>query len=254
MANHPHEGHRQRLKSQYNISGAEGMSDFTFLELLLFFSIPQGDTNVLAHRLIEQFGSLSGVLNATHDQLMTVKGVGEHTATYLTLYVAAMKRYAVANAPLKFDFYDLEAVGKFINSKYINMPSEKAMLIHFDAQGNYLNYTWIGDGDLRSVGVDNRLIATSIAQNHTRAAMIVHNHPSGCTFPSQGDIDSLIAVATLFRQLQVTLVDSAIVGKNEISFLSQDDAYTEFLVYCNTLKPYATVSAPLPIPKKGKKK
>lgn len=59
-----HDGHRQRSKRRYLALGAEGMEDHQLLELLLFYAIPRQDTNETAHRLIQRFGSLQGVLHA----------------------------------------------------------------------------------------------------------------------------------------------------------------------------------------------
>ena len=85
-----HTGHRQRMKAEFLARGIEGWPDHRVLELLLFYSIPQGDVNGLAHDLIEQFGSLSGVLDASVEELRKVKGVGEHTAVLLRMLPALL--------------------------------------------------------------------------------------------------------------------------------------------------------------------
>lgn len=72
-----HDGHRQRSKRRYLALGAEGMEDHQLLELLLFYAIPRQDTNETAHRLIQRFGSLQGVLHAAPEELTSVEGVGE---------------------------------------------------------------------------------------------------------------------------------------------------------------------------------
>ena len=59
-----HSGHRERVKAEFLARGIEGWSSHRVLELLLFYAIPQKDTNGLAHELIERFGSLAGVLAA----------------------------------------------------------------------------------------------------------------------------------------------------------------------------------------------
>ena len=63
------------------------------LELLLFFSIPRKDTNALAHELIEHFGALNCVLEASADDLMQVNGIGEASATLITLAFQLTKKY-----------------------------------------------------------------------------------------------------------------------------------------------------------------
>ena len=52
-----HAGHRQRLKKRFDAVGLKGFEEHTLLELLLFYAIPQKDTNALAHELIRRFGT-----------------------------------------------------------------------------------------------------------------------------------------------------------------------------------------------------
>ena len=70
--NQTHKGHRDRLKEKFISFGPEIFSDHELLEILLFFSIPRVNTNGLAHRLIDRFGSLNSVLTAPINQLVLV--------------------------------------------------------------------------------------------------------------------------------------------------------------------------------------
>ena len=72
-----HEGHRARLRESFIETGIEGMADHQVLELLLTYALPRVDVNPLAHRLLDRFGSLEGVLSAKPDQLQQVKGIGD---------------------------------------------------------------------------------------------------------------------------------------------------------------------------------
>ena len=70
-----HKGHRQRLKTRFREEGLDNFTDTQVLELLLFYGIPQKDTNPIAHELIAHFGSLSQVLEAPVEELMKVPGI-----------------------------------------------------------------------------------------------------------------------------------------------------------------------------------
>ena len=60
-----HEGHRDRMKQEFLQGGLAHVSEPRVLELLLFYSRRQGDVNPLAHQLLDTFGSLAGVLDAS---------------------------------------------------------------------------------------------------------------------------------------------------------------------------------------------
>ena len=88
-----HRHHRLRLKNRFLRSGLDDFEPHNVLELLLFFAVPQGDTNELAHVLLNKFGSISDVFAAPYSELIKIKGVGDHTATMLKLMPELFKVY-----------------------------------------------------------------------------------------------------------------------------------------------------------------
>ena len=78
-----HAGHRERVRENVINNGFSQLEDHRLLELLLFYSIPRGDTNEIAHTLLKEFGSLGGVISAPKEELIKICGVGENTAVFL---------------------------------------------------------------------------------------------------------------------------------------------------------------------------
>ena len=89
-----HEGHRARMRTKLMESGERVFADHELLEVLLYYAIPRRDTNELAHRLLEQFGSLQGVLSASAQELACVKGVGEYAAAHIKIVTILQRRAA----------------------------------------------------------------------------------------------------------------------------------------------------------------
>ena len=87
-----HKGHRKRTKESMLEHGIDSLNDHQVLEILLFYGIPNGDTNPIAHRLVEEFGSLRGVLEADYDELCRIEKGSEISEETLSLicYVAAI--------------------------------------------------------------------------------------------------------------------------------------------------------------------
>ena len=71
-----HAGHRAKMRKKYERAGADAFLPHELLEMLLFHAIPYRDTNPTAHLLLERFGSLSGVLSASREELCAVPGIG----------------------------------------------------------------------------------------------------------------------------------------------------------------------------------
>lgn len=70
----PHQGHRRRMLDKFGRLGVDAFADHELLEVLLYYTIRQGDTNPVAHALMQHFGSLHAVLEATAEQLCEVGG------------------------------------------------------------------------------------------------------------------------------------------------------------------------------------
>ena len=78
-------GHRQRLRERFLADEVRALPEESLAELLLTFAIPQKDVQPLAETLIQRFGSLKALLEASPEALRQVKGVGEATVVLLRL-------------------------------------------------------------------------------------------------------------------------------------------------------------------------
>ena len=80
----PHfSGHRDRLRARFLKSGPESLADYEVLELILFMAIPRRDVKPLAKNLINAFGGLPSVMNASLHDLQKIEGISEKTAIAL---------------------------------------------------------------------------------------------------------------------------------------------------------------------------
>ena len=88
-----HAGRRARVRERLMAEGADTMAPHELLEFLLFYALPYKDVGALAHRLIDRFGSLGGVLAADRDALRDFPGLGEATADYLKALQGVLAAY-----------------------------------------------------------------------------------------------------------------------------------------------------------------
>lgn len=75
-----HAGHRGRMRERFLGDGLDNFHSHEAVELFLFEFIARVNTNPIAHRLIERFGTVMGVLTAPYEELVQVQGVGPKTA------------------------------------------------------------------------------------------------------------------------------------------------------------------------------
>jgi DNA repair protein RadC len=87
------QGHRARLKARFAEHGLDGFHAYEVLELLLTYVIARKDVKPIAKRLLVQFSTLAGVLDAELEELQTVEGLGKESVQFLKLMKAAQSRY-----------------------------------------------------------------------------------------------------------------------------------------------------------------
>ena len=82
-------GHRERLRERFRGAGTDALTDYEFLELVLFRALPRRDVKPLAKTLIAKFGSFAEVVSAPAARLAEVKGLGDTAITELKIVQAA---------------------------------------------------------------------------------------------------------------------------------------------------------------------
>ena len=211
-----HTGHRKRMREEFLRTGAAGMEDHRLLELLLFYAIPQGDVNPLAHQLMAQFGSLAGVFHATHEQLLEVDGVGYGTAVLLRLIPAVAARYLQANSSFDGQLTNTWQFRELLLPLFFGQRSELAYLVCMDGKNQLIVTKKLGEGIADTVKITTRkVLEAALAANATRVAL-AHNHVSGIALWSDADLDTTLKLKPLLRAAGIELVDHFIIADDEM--------------------------------------
>ena len=129
-----HSGHRERMKQRFLENGLDSFTEVQVLELLLFYCIPQKDTNPIAHALLDTFGSLSQVLEAPVAALQKVPGVGEHTAVFLHLITEAGRSYQISRTGREKILPTLESCAGYLLPFFFGRKVETVFLLCLDGK------------------------------------------------------------------------------------------------------------------------
>ena len=210
-----HDGHRQRLRERFQKDGLDNFDEINVLELLLFYIIPRQDTNEVAHRLLDRFGSLENVLDAKLEDLVTVKGISDNAATYLTLIREVSRYYQVRKADLGEPLNTVEAYCNVLVPQFLGRRNEMVYMLCLDAKSKMIRCNLVGEGSINSANVPVRkIIETALAANATMV-VLAHNHPGGVAIPSAEDIYSTKHLAQVLGALDILLLDHVVVADNQ---------------------------------------
>ena len=210
-----HEGHRKRMKERFIKSGLDDFAPHNILELLLFYSIPRGDTNPVTHRLIDTFGSLSGVFDATPEELAKVDGVGENSAILISMIPQIARKYLEDKADTANIVGGCSDIGAFLLPKFVGRTNEALMMVSIDNKNKIISCSVVAEGTVDSAKVSRRKIMEEAMKVKATRVILAHNHPCGVAVPSSEDVVMTKEIGRLFAQVGIELVDHIIVANDD---------------------------------------
>lgn len=217
MAN-VNEGHRNRLRNRMMKEGLQGFQDHEVLELLLFQYLPRRDTNKLAHDLINKFGSFANVLDASPEQLTSVKGISETTACNLAMLKEVWQRYR-QSAAQKVSLGKLSSIVRYCQKIISDSYVEKLVVVYVDNATNFLVSEEFSSDSAQAVNVDLKNIVSTAVRANAAGVILFHCHVHGVCEPSDADLE-------FTEKLFVTLANLNMVLLEHIIFNDRNDYYS----------------------------
>lgn len=208
-----HKDHRSRLKSQFTNNGIDSLTDIQKLEMLLFYAIPLKDTNPIAHRLLDEFGSLPGVLLANYNELIKVDGIKENSATLIKFF-GSMLNYC--SKPNQEDSITSSAKAKSYATRYFQNVSVEQFYIFCLTKSNKVKKSFlINSGTTSEVNVEIRNITEKALETNCNRIIIAHNHPFGRAVMSSQDCRFTYSLLCSCILNNIELLDHVIVGTDK---------------------------------------
>lgn len=206
----PLSGHRKRLRQRLEYE-PQAVADYEVLELLLGLGLPRRDTKILAHKLLDRFQTIRGVLDAKPAELEQMDGFGPSLVSLWRLFRELMARYALAPLMTKEVMASPEAVANAARHRLGNLPHEECWLALVDVQNNMISWERLRRGSISSIGLEPRDVFEVALLRKASGIILVHNHPGGSTRPSSADLQLTTELQNLAPRLGLRFLDHLIV-------------------------------------------
>ena len=220
-----HNGHRERIREKFLNSGLSAFNEHEKLELLLTYCIPRRDVNETAHLLINRFGSLRQVLQASEKELVTIEGVGASVACFLR-FMNEMHRYlCISQAASNLQMRTYRDYGEYLVNFFIGKRVETVYLLCLDAKNEVIGCHLVSEGSVVSANISIRKVLEIAINCNAATVVLAHNHPGGFALPSREDKVTTRQIAKALANAEVVLADHVIVANDDFVSMVQSNAY-----------------------------
>ncbi len=207
-------GHRQRLRQRIIVS-AENLADYELLEMILFSVIPRKDVKPLAKELLTRFGSLADLINTDKEKLLNIKGTNEN------LYINFIIMRELTNRILKQKVINQNVISSwsvlidYLKVTMGNMKTEQFRILFLNKKNVLIADEVLSQGTIDQATIYPREIIKRALFNEAGAIILVHNHPSGVSKPSNTDIKLTHKIVETCANVNISVHDHVIIAANE---------------------------------------
>lgn len=173
---------------------------------------------VVAQELVNKYGKLSVLASLSQSALTQNNGIGKDKAAALLAAFELSRR--------------IQMQTKWIMDKKITSPDEVAdffipllkdevkehfIVVCLNSSNKIVKYEKISTGNLNSSIAHPREIFKVAIENNSASVILIHNHPSGNTEPSNEDIAITKKLVETGKILDIPVFDHLIIGGNQFT-------------------------------------
>lgn len=206
-----HERPRERLLQQ----GAQSLSDAELLAIFLRSGSKQHSAVELARLLIQHFGNLNAIFDASLAEISQFHGIANTKYSQLMAVKELGRRYLKHNLNTNIDLSRSDLIRDYLRYELVGEHQEVFAVLCLDAQLRKINFKKLFFGSTNYCDISvNQLLRHAIHHQAT-AIVIAHNHPQGIAQPSQEDKNLTIEIAKACQLLEIRVIDHVIIASEQ---------------------------------------
>ncbi|AWL10567.1 UPF0758 protein [Saliniradius amylolyticus] len=209
----------ERPREKLIHQGPGSLSDAELLAIFLRTGLPGTNVVDLARQLIDSFGGLRPILNATEEQFCAAKGLGQAKYVQLQAILEMARRHLQQRLERDSIFTKVEDTRDYLVAQMRDLPNEVFALLLLDSQHRLIQFKPVFYGTIDSATVHPRVLVKLALDTHAAAVILAHNHPSGVAEPSQSDRQITQRINDAMTLMDIRVLDHFVIGDGDaVSF------------------------------------
>lgn len=223
-----HDGHRKRLKQRFLSDGLGSFEDHNILELVLFYALPRSDTNEIAHSLLNEFKSLSGVFDAPVEELCKINGISMHSATLLKLIPRLLSVYHTDKSRDVKIVSSTNEAGRYFIPRFYGKQNEEVHVMLLDDKKKVIKCEKVFEGTVNSTPITVKKVVAMAVNSNATGVILAHNHPGGVALPSRSDLRATEKIYKALELINIQLCDHIIVADDDFVSMADSGDFERF--------------------------
>ena len=202
---------QERPRERLVAHGADALSNAELIAILLRTGMKGLSAIHVAEQLLRKFGTLDALAKAALDDLR-VKGVGRDKAVALKAAFTLAKRMALE---IRIEPPLLDSPGSIaeLMAEELRLAEvEEFHAVLLNTRRRLIRTERISQGTLDTILVHPREVFRAAILANAHAFILVHNHPSGDSTPSDADIRVTRDLVRASQLMKIELLDHVILG------------------------------------------
>jgi len=202
----------ERPQERLVAHGARSLSDTELIAMVLRSGSKGRNVLSVASEILQQAGSLNGLLKWNDSEFRKIKSIGKVKALQLITIVEICRRVRDRSPAVDPILDAPELVFEFMGREAHGLDVEKFWTLSLNRKNRLIKASEITSGTASNSLVHSREVFRDAIRHGASAVICVHNHPSGDPAPSAADIKVTRQLREASAILGIDLLDHVIVG------------------------------------------
>lgn len=208
-----HSEHRKRMRVKLQKYGGDVFEPHELLEMLLYFSIPQKNTNPTAHALIDHQSCLQ-LLESDPDQMQQADGVGPSSALLIKI-AGIFSRRAILEAFSRDPLENTFQRSMYLYMWYRGKPASTVTALLLDGEDRVIENVVLSQGRYIRPESYGDLILSFARQRGASGVILAHNHANNVREPSVEDIFLTGQIRNMLKDTPYTFLGHYIITRTD---------------------------------------
>ena len=167
----------------------------------------------VAESLLQRYGSLTSLAQASFDELQLHKGIGRSKAAAIKAAFLLAQRLTTESYAEAPSLEQPAQVADLMRERNRVYTVENLQVVLLNTRRRLIGVENLSQGTLDTLLVHPREVFAVAIARRAAALILVHNHPSGDPTPSEGDIKVTRDLVRAGQLLRIEVLDHIILGR-----------------------------------------